>query len=75
MFIESWQYHPMGLVILALFVFTAAQSLLPRAYRTWLSEFMQSRALFFNMLYLGFVGIFVSFGAARAIIYWAGQVF
>ena len=29
MFLESWEYHPMGLFVLALFVVTAAQSLFP----------------------------------------------
>jgi hypothetical protein len=70
MWIESWQYHPMGLLILALFVFTAAQSLIPRAYRVRLAEFMQGRALFFNAVYLGFVMVFVGFGALRAAVHW-----
>jgi hypothetical protein len=70
LFLEGWQYHPMGLAILALFIFTAAQSVMPKLYRARLGEFMQVRALFFNALYLGFVGAFVSFGAARAIVCW-----
>jgi len=67
MFLESFQYHPMGLLILALFIFTAGQSLLPRTHRDGVVRFMQSRATLFNALYLVFVVTFVSFGAARAL--------
>jgi hypothetical protein len=67
MFLASFQYHPMGLLILALFIFTAGQSLLPQAHRDGIVRFMQSRATLFNALYLVFVVTFVSFGAARAL--------
>jgi hypothetical protein len=70
LFLESWQYHPMGLVILALFVFTAVQSALPGIYCDRLGRFMQARAFFFNTLYLTFVTVFVSFGATRALVHW-----
>jgi len=71
LFLESWQYHPLGLAILALFIFTAAQSVLPTVHRERLGRFIQSRALFFNALYLAFVMAFVCFGAARAIFQWS----
>jgi len=67
MFLESVQYHPMGIMILALFLFTAGQSLLPKAYREGIVRCLQSRAMFFNALYLVFVISFVSFGVVRAL--------
>jgi hypothetical protein len=75
MLLESWHYHPMGMLILGLFLLTAAQSVLPRPYRARLAGFMQRRTVFFNSLYLGFVGMFVGFGAARAIVLWVTRVF
>src|SRR5260221_4422869 len=41
LFLESWRYHPMGLLILALFVFTAMQSLFPRSLRDRVARNMQ----------------------------------
>jgi len=67
MFAESFQYHPMGLLILALFIFTAGQSLLPKSYREGIVRFMQARATVFNAFYLVFVITFVSFGVVRAL--------
>jgi len=67
MFLESFQYHPMGLLILALFIFTAGQSLLPQTHCDGIVRFIQSRATLFNALYLGFVITFVSYGAVRAL--------
>lgn len=70
MLVESWQYHPMGLIVLALFIFTAAQSLLPRTFRDQLGRQMQARASIVHSLYLAFVITFVVFGAARALFHW-----
>ena len=67
LWLESWQYHPMGLFILALFGFIAAQSLLPRLARERLAQTIRHRAFFFNTVYLAFVLVFVGFGVARAI--------
>jgi hypothetical protein len=67
MFPESWHYHPMGLFILALFIFTAAQSLLPQPFRAGLARKVQARAKTVNLFYLVFVTVFVSFGAVRAL--------
>jgi len=76
MFLESWHYHPMGLFVLALFLFTAGQSLLPKALRDRLVGLMQSRAVFFNSFYLAFVVAFVGFGVVRALLHcvaaWTG---
>jgi len=72
-FIESWQYHPMGLVILALFVCTAGQSVIPKLYRHRLVEFMQSRSVLFSSLYVAFVFLFIAFGALRASIQWVSR--
>jgi len=68
LFLESWHYHPLGLAILALFLFTAGQSLLPKAGRDRVAGYMQSRPAFFNALYLMLVGGFVSFGALRTLV-------
>jgi hypothetical protein len=71
MFAESWNYHPCGLLVLALFLFTAAQSLFPKPARERLAQFMQAHALFFNGLYLAFIAGFMSFGAMRALVHCA----
>ena len=71
MFLESYHYHPLGLLILALFGFTAFQSLWPGAARDWLARHMQSRPFLFKSAYVAFVGVFVIFGVARAL--WAGR--
>ena len=71
MFLESWHYHPLGLVILGLFLFTAVQSLLPKACRHNLAGYMQSRAPAFNALYVVFVVAFVGYGATRALLHLA----
>lgn len=67
MFAESWNYHPMGLAILALFAFTAGQSLLPGVTRERLKCYVQARAATFNSLYLAFVILFVAYGIGRAL--------
>lgn len=66
---DSWRYHPMGALVLVLFVVTAAQSILPEGLKSALKRFIQSRARWFNGLYLAFVIAFVGFGAARALVY------
>jgi hypothetical protein len=70
MFADSWHYHPMGLPILVLFIFTAGQSLLRRIHRERIAAFLQDRAAFFNLCYLGFTGTFVIFGTVRALLHW-----
>lgn len=67
MFAESFSYHPFGLFILALFIFTALVSLAPRL-RQRVATVMQSRPVLFNGLYLAFVIAFVGFGTVRAVI-------
>ena len=74
MFLESWHYHPMGLVILALFLFTAAQSLLPKRFRDGLARYIQARAKAVNLLYLVFVTVFVSFGVVRALLHFGSAL-
>src|SRR5262245_15727636 len=73
MLVESWQYHPMGLFILALFTFTAAQSLLPRWFRDQLARQMQAQAAVVHRLYLAFVIAFVAVGGVRALVHWVSQ--
>ena len=68
MFAESWQYHPLGLFILALFIATAIRSLLPSKWQERIRSWMESHALVCNSLYLAFVVTFLAFGTARALI-------
>jgi len=58
----------MGLLVLALFAFTAAQSLLPESFRNRLARSLQTQTTVLNVLYLMFVTAFVSFGAIRALV-------
>ena len=71
MFAESLRYHPMGLVILLLLIFIAVQSVLPARCRDRLNSYLQTRAVIFNLLYLAFVGLFVIYGAGRALVHYA----
>jgi len=70
MITESWNYHPMGPFILALFAFTAVQSLFPGNVRERLLRYMRNRAAVFNALYLTFVIAFVGFGTVRALLHY-----
>ena len=67
MFTESWHYHPMGFLVLALFAIIAATSVVP-AIHNYLNSFIDSKARLFNILYLGFVVTFVLFGLVRALV-------
>ncbi len=69
MFLESWHYHPLGLIILALFIATALLSLLPGLWQQRLARAMESRAFLFNILYLGFLFVFIAFGVTRAFLH------
>ena len=66
MFSASWHYHPMGMLILALFVFVAGQSLLRRRYRHQLHVFVTAHAFGFQIAYFVFVLVFVAYGVGRA---------
>jgi len=68
MFVESWQYHPMGLLILTMLLAIAFASVLPARLRERLSNYMESRAYAFNLLYLAFVVAFLAFGVSRAML-------
>src|SRR5262249_38344908 len=74
MFLESFNYHPLGPVILVLFVLTAVQSLSPARSRSRLAECLRSRATLSNSLYLGFVAVFVGFGATRALLHFGANL-
>jgi hypothetical protein len=67
MFTESFGYHPFGLFILALFLFTAIVSLVPSA-RQRVAVVMEARPVLFNGLYVASVATFVGFGTIRALI-------
>ena len=69
MFHESWNYHPLGLLILPMFLVVAAQSVLPNRIRERLAWFIQSRPTLFNALYLAFLTAFVGFGIIRAFLH------
>ncbi len=67
MLAESFRYHPFGLFILALFLFTAIMSLLPKT-RKRVATCMEARPIFFNGLYVAFIVSFVAFGTIRGLI-------
>lgn len=67
MFAESFSYHPFGLFILALFLFTAVVSIIPAA-RPRVAAYMESRPVLFNGSYMVFVTTFVAFGTIRALV-------
>jgi len=66
-FSESVHHHPMGPAILALFLFTAGQGLIPRRARDQLQKWMRDNAGVWNGFYASFVAIFVAYGLGRAI--------
>jgi len=68
-FAESWYYHPMGWLVLGLFVVIAVQSVLPPHRRGTMMRFVEARALWFNSSYLIFVSAFVVFGLIRALMH------
>ncbi len=72
MFEKSWHYHPMGLPILALFLITAGQSILPGAARERVKMFLQNNARPLTRVYIVFVVTFVVFGSARALFHYFG---
>jgi hypothetical protein len=67
MFEQSWDHHPMGLLFLVLFVLMAGFSLLPAGRKRQVARCMESRAVWFNSAYLGFVVIFLGYGILRAL--------
>ena len=73
LWLESWHYHPLGMFILALFGFTAAQSLLPRPARERLAQGLKDRAFSCNTVYLAFLVVFIGFGVARAISHFGAR--
>jgi len=68
MFAESIVYHPMGLLVLCLFLTIAGASLLPRHLKVALRCSIQAHAGIFNALYLVFVASFVGYGLLRSLI-------
>ncbi len=67
LFAESWKYHPLGLPVLALFLMTAAYSLMPARVRSGVREFIETRGAGFKAVYLAFVVMFLGFGLLRAV--------
>jgi hypothetical protein len=67
-FYESWQFHPFGLVILAMFLLVALVSLSPEAQRSQLSDALERRARFVRALFVVFVSAFCSYGLLRALL-------
>jgi hypothetical protein len=67
MFADSLNYHPFGLFILALFLFTAFTSLVPSARRR-VATHMESHPVLFNGFYFASVFAFVAFGTVRALL-------
>ena len=71
---ESWHYHPMGMLVLPVFLLVAGQSLLPNSSRKRLAALIESRPTLFNTLYLAFVTAFVGFGAGRAFLHFTAAI-
>jgi len=67
LFAESLHYHPLGLLVLALFLFTAAHSLLPKWAKLRVEHCMQHHAVLCNGLYLAFAVAFIAVGLVRAV--------
>ncbi len=68
LFLESWQFHPFGLVILALFVAVAAASLLPDPARRRLQASVDAHHRVLNAASVGFIIAFATFGVLRAVL-------
>jgi len=64
MFVESWHYHPLGMLILLLFILTAGASAMPRL-RNALVHYIERRRGWFERIHFVFVIAFVGFGAVR----------
>lgn len=67
LFAESWAYHPFGLPVLGLFIYTIVQAIAPRSYRERVALRMHLAPALWNGFYLGFVTLFVSYGATRTL--------
>ena len=68
MFVESWNYHPLGIMILILFILTAVVSVIP-VLRKALADHIETRPRWFQRIHFGFVIAFVGFGAMRALFH------
>ncbi len=66
---QSWHFHPFGLLVLGVFIFTAGQSLLPRVRREAVARFVEHHSVAFSALYVLFVIAFLGFGALRALFH------
>ncbi len=64
----SWEYHPFGLLFLAVFAAIALVSLLPAARRQTLTDFVDRHHRAFSAAYLTLVVSFLAYGAVRAMI-------
>ena len=68
MFGVSWEYHPFGILFLAVFAAIALVSLLPLAKRQALVDFVDRHNRVFNAAYLITVASFLAYGAVRAVM-------
>ena len=73
LFTESWQYHPFGLPLLTLFIFTAGLSLLPVATRRRFAARVIRHHRPTNFVYLAFVAAFTTFGVMRSVLFLIGS--
>ena len=65
-FLESLQYHPLGLIILTLFFFTALLSLCPCTWREKAQRRLECHGRLATQVYWSFIIIFIGFGVIRA---------
>jgi hypothetical protein len=69
MLFESCRYHPMGLLVLMLFLVTALQSILPNNIQKRLRRFIEAKPRWSKGFYLAFVTTFLAFGTLRALFH------
>jgi hypothetical protein len=71
-FLESWHFHPFGLLILGLFLAVAAASLVRGPARERLHASLDAHHRLLDAAFLGFVIAFAAFGVLRAVLQLAG---
>jgi len=71
MFAESWSYHPMGMLVLLIFLSVAAVSVFPKTWKRAIAQLIEDNAAVFNRVYFAFVFTFVGFGVIRALQHFA----
>jgi hypothetical protein len=72
LFLESWQYHPFGPILLVFFTAVALTSLAPKNWRARWAASAQAQPGLCSAALAGSVIAFAGFGFVRAILQLAG---